>query len=98
MNHIIFVYLQNLPLDFRGVYAACLQSNVAEAPVEMCILSGWPVLDDNVQLGSHLAIKQEWNSLLLASRSHQGQTLDDSLKFLARWCGKLPEGFQFKMK
>jgi hypothetical protein len=64
----------------------------------MCILSGWPVLDDNVQLGNHLAIKQEWNSLLLASRSHQGQTLDDTLKFLARWCGKLPEGFQFKMK
>jgi len=92
------VHLQNLPLDFRGVYAACLQANEAEASVEMCILSGWPVLDENVQLGNHLAIKQEWNNLLLASRTHHGNALDDVLKFLTKWCGKLPEGFHFGMK
>ncbi|XP_059491021.1 intraflagellar transport protein 172 homolog [Neocloeon triangulifer] len=89
---------QNLPLDFRGVYAACLQANEAEPPVEMCILSGWPVLDDSVQLGNNVAIKQEWNNFLLASRTSHAMPLDDVLKFLAKWCGKLPEGFQLGLK
>ncbi|CAB3377061.1 Hypothetical predicted protein [Cloeon dipterum] len=89
---------QNLPLDYRGVYAACLQANEAEPSVEMCILSGWPVLDESVQLGSNVAIKHEWNNFLLASRTHHATFLNDVFKFLAKWCGHMPDGFQFGLK
>ncbi|CAF1105880.1 unnamed protein product [Rotaria sp. Silwood1] len=57
-----------------------------------CLITGYPVLDDCVVFDRHnlMANKEDWNKFVLSAKSIRRETLQDCLKFLAKWTGTQP--------
>lgn len=86
---------QQLPLDDRGVFEACLVNwkRPSESPSTACVLTGYPVHRQPVKfpVAGKEANREDWNRFLVATkRWPDNQHLSDVLNFLDKWCGGLP--------
>ena len=65
------------------------QTNERSSP---CVITGYPVLDDRIVFERHglMANKEDWNKFVLTAKSIRRETLQDCLKFLAKWTGAQP--------
>ncbi|CAF4464505.1 unnamed protein product, partial [Rotaria sp. Silwood2] len=57
-----------------------------------CLITGYPVLNDCVIFDRYnlMANKEDWNKFVLSAKSIRRETLQDCLKFLAKWTGTQP--------
>lgn len=65
------------------------QTNERSSP---CLITGYPVLDDRIVFERYqlMANKEDWNKFVLTAKSIRRETLQDCLKFLAKWTGAQP--------
>lgn len=89
---------QVLPRDERNVYEASLLSPNTGLTSVPCVLTGYPVLRNQVEFSSsgRAANKDDWNKFLMATKTSHSPECQDVLKFISQWCGALPgSGFSF---
>ncbi|KAG8179909.1 hypothetical protein JTE90_006272 [Oedothorax gibbosus] len=79
---------QSLPLDERWVFESSLVSHDGRRH-EPCLVTGYPVLRNRVELGDKgaAANKDDWNKLIMAAKVQHVPECEDVLKFIAAWCG-----------
>uniref|UniRef100_A0A8C5J9F3 Intraflagellar transport protein 172 homolog n=1 Tax=Junco hyemalis TaxID=40217 RepID=A0A8C5J9F3_JUNHY len=89
---------QVLPQDERGTYEASLVAagtGVASLP---CLLTGYPVLGNKVELRPGREVKKDaWYKFVMAVKTSHSPAGQDVIEFLRRWCGGLPStSFSFQ--
>ena len=89
-------FVQQLPLDERGVYEACLDDWKKSERSLPCIVTGYPVKHSKqapvrFPAQGKAANREDWNRFLVASkRWPDNHILHDALKFIETWCQGLP--------
>ncbi|XP_036261104.1 intraflagellar transport protein 172 homolog isoform X2 [Molothrus ater] len=87
---------QALPQDERGSYEASLVAagtGVASLP---CLLTGYPVLGNKIELRPGREVKKDaWYKFVMAVKTSHSPAGQDVIEFLRRWCGGLPS-FSFQ--
>lgn len=78
---------QELTKDARGTYVASLTCENTSKVYDACIVTGWPVLSNQYKFGGKTANKEDWNRLMMASKTTGDTELSDVMKFLAAWAG-----------
>lgn len=86
---------QQLPLDERGVYEACLINwkKSSDPPATPCVLTGYPVLRQPVKFPAQgkETNREDWNRFLVAvKRWPDNRQLHETLDFIEKWCNGLP--------
>ncbi|XP_071273312.1 intraflagellar transport protein 172 homolog isoform X1 [Agelaius tricolor] len=89
---------QALPQDERGSYEASLVAagtGVASLP---CLLTGYPVLGNKIELRPGREVKKDaWYKFVMAVKTSHSPAGQDVIEFLRRWCGGLPStSFSFQ--
>lgn len=88
---------QILPMDERMVYEASLVGgdNTTYPP---CVISGYPVVRSRLDLKrGQAANKEDWNKLVMATKTSSSPEAQDVLKFVTAWCGGVPGmGYNFQ--
>lgn len=80
--------VQVLDRDERGVFVGTLKDARSGKVYDACVLTGFPILRNNVSFKpGYAAIKEDWNKYLMAMKSAADDNLKDVLRFLNRWCG-----------
>nr|XP_046228660.1 intraflagellar transport protein 172 homolog isoform X2 [Scatophagus argus] len=90
---------QVLPRDERNTYEASLVAVSTGLRSLPCVLTGYPVLRNKVELSpvGKAANKEDWNKFLMATKTTHSPECQDVLNFISQWCGSLPaSGFSFQ--
>ncbi|KAM6965091.1 intraflagellar transport protein 172 homolog [Aplochiton taeniatus] len=89
---------QVLPRDERDTYEASLLAANTGIRSLPCVITGYPVLRNKVEFKhpGKAANKEDWNKILMATKTTHSSECQDVLKFISQWCGGLPAtGFSF---
>ncbi|XP_072318787.1 intraflagellar transport protein 172 homolog [Eucyclogobius newberryi] len=88
---------QVLPRDERNSYEASLTSSSTGLTSLPCVLTGYPVLRNQLEFSSgRAANKDDWNKFLMATKTSHSPECQDVLRFVGQWCGTVPgSGFSF---
>ncbi|CAL1585627.1 unnamed protein product [Knipowitschia caucasica] len=88
---------QVLPRDERNCYEAALTSPSTGLTSLPCVITGYPVLRNQLEFSSgRAANKDDWNKFLMATKTSHSPECQDVLKFVGQWCGAQPgQGFSF---
>ncbi|XP_016392956.1 intraflagellar transport protein 172 homolog [Sinocyclocheilus rhinocerous] len=89
---------QVLPKDERGTYEASLVAAGTGIRSLPCVITGYPVLHNKIEFKrpGMAANKDDWNKLLMATKTTHSPECQDVLKFITQWCGGLPSaGYSF---
>ncbi|XP_003971457.2 intraflagellar transport protein 172 homolog [Takifugu rubripes] len=81
---------QVLPQDERKSYEASLVDANTGLRSPPCIITGYPVVRNKVDLSSAAANKEDWNKFLMAAKTNHSPECQDVLEFISQWCGGLP--------
>lgn len=75
-------------MDERNLYESALRPG--ETP---CIVSGYPIKKQIVHFtkSAHLANKDMWSKLNMASKISPESNIHDILSFIQQWCGQANE-------
>eukprot|EP00052_Salpingoeca_macrocollata_P025012 m.226452 g.226452 ORF g.226452 m.226452 type:complete len:1747 (+) comp22359_c0_seq2:150-5390(+) len=76
-----------LEKDERGVFAGSLWCELNNKRAEPCVVSGYPVIGTAMTFNGRVALKQEWNKFVMASKSEHDPHFQDVFRFLHEWCG-----------
>ncbi|RLV86206.1 hypothetical protein DV515_00015928 [Chloebia gouldiae] len=89
---------QALPQDERGTYEASLVAVGTGAPSLPCMLTGYPVLGNKIELRPGREVKKDaWYKFMMAVKTSHSPAGQDVIEFLRRWCGGLPStSFSFQ--
>ncbi|XP_028296342.1 intraflagellar transport protein 172 homolog isoform X2 [Gouania willdenowi] len=87
---------QVLPRDERNVYEASLIAMETGTRSLPCVLTGYPVLKNSVELSAgKTANKEDWNKFLMATKTSHSSECQDVLHFLSQWLGISASSFAF---
>ncbi|XP_074392344.1 intraflagellar transport protein 172 homolog isoform X2 [Zonotrichia albicollis] len=89
---------QVLPQDERGTYEASLVAAGTGAASLPCLLTGYPVLGNKIELRPGREVKKDaWYKFVMAVKTSHSPAGQDVIEFLRRWCGGLPStSFSFQ--
>ena len=95
ISNINYLISQQLPLDERGIYEACLTNwkKPTDPQLNACILTGYPVLKTPVKFPSNNkeANREDWNRFLVSTKRHtENRQLHELLNFIEKWGNGLP--------
>ncbi|EFP04115.1 CRE-OSM-1 protein [Caenorhabditis remanei] len=79
-------HVKELVYDSRGVFEASLTDRSGDTS-DPCLVTGYPVIDSTVHIGSMVAEKDNLNKFLVVIKSHQTENLLNVQNFVARWAG-----------
>ncbi|WKY15558.1 hypothetical protein Q1695_000775 [Nippostrongylus brasiliensis] len=74
---------RELPLDSRGLFEATIEANGQKWPE--CVITGYPITKNRVELGDLSADKDDLNRFLIAIRTTSTDQLINVQEFLSRW-------------
>ncbi|PIC15412.1 hypothetical protein B9Z55_022396 [Caenorhabditis nigoni] len=77
---------KELVYDRRGVFEASLTDRRGDTAAP-CLVTGYPVIESTVHIGSMVAEKDFLNKFLVVIKSHQSENLLNVQNFVARWAG-----------
>jgi intraflagellar transport protein 172 len=82
----------SLRRDARNCIEFSLINPETNERAQPCVITGYPVLDDRIVFERFqlMANKEDWNKFVLTAKSIRRETLQDCLKFLAKWTGAQP--------
>lgn len=78
-------HAKELVYDKRGVFEASLKDKRGTA--EPCLVTGYPVIESTVRIGSMVAEKDNLNKFLVVIKSNQTENLLNVQNFVAKWAG-----------
>uniref|UniRef100_H0ZWS4 Intraflagellar transport protein 172 homolog n=1 Tax=Taeniopygia guttata TaxID=59729 RepID=H0ZWS4_TAEGU len=89
---------QALPQDERSTYEASLVAAGTGVPSLPCMLTGYPVLGNKIELRPGREVKKDaWYKFVMAVKTSHSPAGQDVIEFLRRWCGGLPStSFSFQ--
>merc|ERR1712070_203131 len=59
---------QSLEMDSRGTYVASLTCSNTQKTYSPCVVTGFPVLQNQVKFGGRMANKEDWNRFIMATK------------------------------
>uniref|UniRef100_A0A8R1I6R6 Intraflagellar transport protein 172 homolog n=1 Tax=Caenorhabditis japonica TaxID=281687 RepID=A0A8R1I6R6_CAEJA len=77
---------KKLIYDKRRVFEASLNDNRG-GTAEPCLVTGYPVIESPVHIGSMVAEKDNLNKFLVVIKSHQNENLLNVQNFVVKWAG-----------
>ncbi|CAL2048973.1 unnamed protein product [Caenorhabditis brenneri] len=77
---------KELVYDKRGVFEASLTDKRGNT-AEPCLVTGYPVIESTVHIGSMVSEKDNLNKFLVVIKSHQTENLLNVQTFVAKWAG-----------
>ncbi|KAI1241384.1 hypothetical protein IHE44_0009870 [Lamprotornis superbus] len=89
---------QALPQDERSTYEASLVAAGTGVHSLPCLLTGYPVLRNKIELRPGREVKKDvWYKFVMAVKTSHSPAGQDVIEFLRRWCGGLPStSFSFQ--
>ncbi|CAI5455003.1 unnamed protein product [Caenorhabditis angaria] len=78
---------KKLVYDIRGIFEASLSDGTGGSPSEPCLITGYPVINEPVQIGELTAEREDLNRLLIIIKSHQTDNLLNIQNFVTKWAG-----------
>ncbi|NWI06050.1 IF172 protein, partial [Tichodroma muraria] len=89
---------QVLPQDERNTYEASLVAAGTGVHSLPCVLTGYPVLRNKIELRPGREVKKDvWYKFVMAVKTSHSPAGQDVIEFLRRWCGGLPStSFSFQ--
>ncbi|XP_062344303.1 intraflagellar transport protein 172 homolog isoform X2 [Cinclus cinclus] len=89
---------QALPQDERNTYEASLVAAGTGVHSLPCLLTGYPVLRNKIELRPGREVKKDvWYKFVMAVKTSHSPAGQDVIEFLQRWCGGLPStSFSFQ--
>ncbi|XP_041885316.1 intraflagellar transport protein 172 homolog isoform X3 [Corvus kubaryi] len=89
---------QVLPQDERNTYEASLVAAGTGVHSLPCVLTGYPVLRNKIELRPGREVKKDaWYKFMMAVKTSHSPAGQDVIEFLRRWCGGLPStSFSFQ--
>jgi intraflagellar transport protein 172 len=93
----------SLPKDDRGTFEGSLVSAQTGETAPACIVTGYPVLGGaaarmEFAKGGLVAVKDEWNKLVMLGKTVSDTEVQDLMRFVGKWSGigGTTPGFSFK--